>query len=496
MSATSLTSPGVRGDQRDTLLALIERWALPVILLIAAGNFFWQLGSSSYFTDEAFSVVHSLPGFHEMFHVIAHTETTPWTYFLALHLWLHVTGSQAEWVTRFPSAVAGVAFVGATYWMARPFVGRRGALAAAALAAISPLIGSYAQETRVYIFLMLAVVISVGATVRGVQRSDSRLLVLGAVMAFLAVFLHYTALSVVVPLVVWIATRSTLSAKQRGGFIAICLAGVAGVLPLLLTQYHYNPNGGFITGAINWQNVVSVVGTPFGTRRGTPVDVRTVAAALLMVCAALAVLLRPGDQRLKERGLLVVLAAFGVLALIGIDLTGKHILITRYTTIVAPFMLTVLVAACMQLPRPAAAALALPAVAISLWGTLHDHRQVGFYAPARQVVDYVAPRERPGDFMLTPGFPIAGVPLFYYVTRRTHPKLGLLGMQDPAVPTVFSGYKRVWIVDWPEASTDASALSMAAPLLHRFHFRAASVRVFATSMPLGVVLAVPAATHS
>jgi hypothetical protein len=69
-------------------------------------------------------------------------------------------------------------------------------------------------------------------------------------------------------------------------------------------------------------------------------------------------------------------------------------------------------------------------------------------------------------------------------------------MQDPAVPTVFSGYKRVWIVDWPEASTDASALSMAAPLLHRFHFRAASVRVFATSMPLGVVLAVPAATHS
>jgi 4-amino-4-deoxy-L-arabinose transferase-like glycosyltransferase len=491
MSATSLTSPGVRGDQRDTLIAWIERWALPVILLIAAGNFFWQLGASSYFTDEAFSVVHSLPGFHEMFHVIAQTESTPWTYFLFLHLWMHATGSQAEWVTRLPSAVAGVALVGATYWMAKAFVPRRGALAAAALAAISPLIGSYAQEARVYIFLMLALVISVGATVRGAQRSDNRLLTLGALMAFLGILLHYTALSVVVPLGVWVATRSSLSAKQRAGFIAICAAGVAGVVPLLLAQYHYNPNGGFITGAINWQNIVSVVGTPFGTRRGTPVDLRTVAAALLMVCGALAVVFRPINPRVKERGLLLALAAFGVLALMGVDLAGKHILITRYTTITAPFMLLVLVAACMQLPRPAAAALALPAVAIALWGTIHDHRQVGFYAPAKQVVEYVAPRERPGDFMLTPGFPIAGVPLFYYVTRLTHPKLGLLSLRQPGIPAVFSSYKRVWIVDWPQDDSAASALSTVAPLLHRFRFRAASVRVFATSMPLGVVLAVP-----
>jgi hypothetical protein len=215
-----------------------------------------------------------------------------------------------------------------------------------------------------------------------------------------------------------------------------------------------------------------------------------VAAALLMICAALAVVLRPGPV-VKERGLLVVLAAFGVVALLGLDLTGKHILITRYTTIVAPFMLTVLVAACMQLPRSAAVVLAAAAAVISLWGTVHDHRQVGFYAPARQVVDYVAPRERPGDFMLTPGFPIAGIPLFYYDTRRLHPKLGLLRLQDPGVSTVFSRYKRVWIVDWPADDSAGATLSMVTPLLHRFRFRAVSVRVFTTSMPLGVVLAVP-----
>jgi uncharacterized membrane protein len=470
----------------------VERWALPLILVIAGLNFFWQLGSSSYFIDEAYSVIHSLPSFHTMFHVIGHTETTPYTYFLFLHEWMIRTGSQAEWVTRLPSAVVGVVLVAAVYWMALAFADRRSALGAAALTAISPLIQSYAQETRVYVFLMLVVVVAVGATVRAVHRPEHRrgLLTLGALAAFLSVWLHYTAVSIVLPLAVWVATRPGLSRRARTAFVAACIAAFGSILPLLLLQYSIFPNGGTIAGAINFHNVVSVIGTPFGTRLGTPVNARSVVGVLVMV-AAIVVLLTPRGKRVSDRGLLVALAAFGVLALIVLDLTGKHILITRYTTITAPFMLTVLVAACMQLPRPAAAVLAVPAVAISLWGTVHDHRQSGFYAPARQVVEYVAPREHPGDFMLTPGYPIAGVPLFYYDTRRLHPKLGLLGLQDPGVPAVFSRYKRVWIVDWPKADTDGATLSMVAPLLRRFRFRAASVRVFATSMPLGVVLAVP-----
>ena len=166
-----------------------------MILLGAAGNFLWQLGSSSYFTDEAFSVMHSLPSFGTMFSRVAHTETTPWTYFLFLHEWLIRTGTQAEWVTRLPSAMAGVALVGAVYWMAGAFVGRRVALGAAALCAISPLIQCYAQETRVYVFVMLAAVLSVGATVRACHRPEgrTRLLILGAASAVFAMWLHYTA---------------------------------------------------------------------------------------------------------------------------------------------------------------------------------------------------------------------------------------------------------------------------------------------------------------
>jgi hypothetical protein len=468
----------------------VERWALPLILVIAGLNFFWQLGSSSYFIDEAYSVIHSLPSFHTMFHVIGHTETTPYTYFLFLHEWMIRTGSQAEWVTRLPSAVVGVVLVAAVYWMALAFADRRSALGAAALTAISPLIQSYAQETRVYVFLMLVVVVAVGATVRAVHRPEHRrgLLTLGALAAFLSVWLHYTAVSIVLPLAVWVATRPGLSRRARTAFVAACIAAFGSILPLLLLQYSIFPNGGTIAGAINFHNVVSVIGTPFGTRLGTPVNARSVVGALVMV-AAIVVLLTPRGKRVSERELLVALAAFGVLALIVLDLSGKHILITRYTAVVAPFMTTAIAVACWRLPGPGRAALMAAAVLALAIGLIDNHRTAGFYPPAREVVDYIAPRERAGDFMLTPGVPITDGALFYYVTRRTHPKLEFLGLKDRAQAFVFHHHNRIWLVDQPRVETDEAALKRVEPLLRKYHFRAASAEIFDGWLPLGVVLA-------
>ena len=61
MSATTISS---RVRESPDARSLVERLALPAILLLAAANFFWQLGSPSYFVDEAFSVMHSLPAIH------------------------------------------------------------------------------------------------------------------------------------------------------------------------------------------------------------------------------------------------------------------------------------------------------------------------------------------------------------------------------------------------------------------------------------------------
>jgi uncharacterized membrane protein len=496
MSATTFPEARGRGDFRAGLSErwAISSWALPAILLVAGVNFFWQLGSSSYFIDEAFSVIHSLPAFHTMFHLLTHTrggETTPYAYFIFLHEWMIHTRSQAEWVTRFPSAVAGVGLVWATYWTAGVFVERRAAMAAAALCALSPLVLSYAQEARAYIFMMLACVVCVGATVRASQRKEGRipLLVLGALAAILAVWLHYTAASVILPLIVWVAATSSFTRPQRVAFILACLAGFGSVLPVLLLQFHYTPSGGAILGSINWNNLVAVVGTPFSARVGTPVDPRTVVGALACLASVLVVLLSHRGG-LRHRYLLAALAAFGVLALIGVVLTGKHILITRYTTITAPFMLIAIAAACTQLPRPGAAVLAVAALAVAIAGVVDDHSKSGFYAPVRQAIDYIKPRHLTGDFMLANGAPLIYTPTFYYDTRLLRPKLHLLALTDPAVPAVFRQHQRVWLVDNPPTATRAAALRLVTPLLRRYHFHAALTKTFSSSIALGVVLAV------
>jgi 4-amino-4-deoxy-L-arabinose transferase-like glycosyltransferase len=496
MSATTVSPSRAREGPHGFSDArrIAEPLALPAILLLGAANFFWQLGSTSYFVDEAFSVMHSLPAFHTLFHQVAHTETTPYTYFLFLHEWMIRTGSQAEWVTRLPSAIAGVALVGAVYWMALAFVSRWVALGAAALCAISPLIQSYAQEARVYIFLILAMVIMVGATVRACQRPERRtaLLMLGALMAFLAMWLHYTAVAILLPLAAWVATRSQLSRRARAAFIAACLLGVGTVMPLLLAQYSIFPNGGAINGQINWNNATSVIGTPFGYRLGTPIDGETVAGALVVLFAILALALwrrRP----VAERGLLVALSVVGIVGIFILDLTGKHIMITRYTMVTAPFLATAIAAACAQLPRVAGVALAAAAIAVSAAGLVNNHSRSGFWPPAKQAMEYIAPRERPGDFMLAPGIPITDVPIFYYVTH-THlfkPKLHFFGLHDPGLAAAFRRYKRIWIVDNPPKATRAAALKFVSRVLRRHHFHAVSIRVYSTTLNLGVLLTVP-----
>jgi hypothetical protein len=286
-----------------------------------------------------------------------------------------------------------------------------------------------------------------------------------------------------------VGANRTFTPGQRVAFLIACVAGFGSVLPILLDQYN-NYIGGAIFGSINWTNLVSVVGTPFAPRVGTPVDARTVAGALVVLGAVLVLMFSRGRET-RYRYLLATLGAFGVIALIGVDLTGQHILITRYTTITAPFLLTAVVAACMRLPRIGAAALGAAAVAVAVAGLIDNHSTRQFYAPAREAVDYIAPRERPGDFMLAPGVPLTDTPLFYYVTRRTHPKLHLFGLHDPGLADAFRINKRIWIVDEPRSETDASAVAAVRGILDRYRWRVVSARVFETSIDLGVLLTVP-----
>jgi hypothetical protein len=138
--------------------------------------------------------------------------------------------------------------------------------------------------------------------------------------------------------------------------------------------------------------------------------------------------------------------------------------------------------------------LAASAVAVSVAGTVDNHSRSGFWPPVKQAIEYVAPREQPGDFLLSPGFALTDVPIFYYVTH-THlirPKIHFFGLKDPGIRDAFRRHKRIWIIDNPRsAATPAAAVRAVQPLLRKYHFRATDVRVYRTSINLGVMLAVP-----
>ncbi len=263
-------------------------------------------------------------------------------------------------------------------------------------------------------------------------------------------------------------------------------------MPLLLQQYGYFPNGGAISGAINWNNSVSVIGTPFGLRVGVPLNLWSIAGAVTVVCAVTILLLAPRRKRVSAPGLLVALAAVGALGVFVLDLAGKHILITRYTAATAPFVVTAIAAACAVVPRRAAVFLAGAAVAASVAGLVVNHSRSGFYAPARPVVEYIASKRQPRDVMITAGYPLVDVPIFYYDTRLLRPRLHFIGLGDPRVPVPFRRRsRRIWIVDSPASATRAAAIGIVEPLLRAHRYRVANLRLYTTSITLAVMLAVP-----
>src|SRR5258708_19121600 len=100
--------------------AVSPLWLVPVLLL-AAGVRFFGLGNTDLWGDEAFSVVTSRGPLSQLFGLLARSEPHPPLYPLVLAGWLRVFGS-SEFVSRIPSAFAGIAGVAVAASLARSFV--------------------------------------------------------------------------------------------------------------------------------------------------------------------------------------------------------------------------------------------------------------------------------------------------------------------------------------------------------------------------------------
>ena len=202
--------------------------AVLVLTGVAAALRFATIGEQSYWYDEAITASMLDGSLAEVFRGVVDTESTPPLYYVVAWLWAQVVGSD-ETQLRSLSALAGTLVIPVAFAAGRIVATARIGLAAAVLAAISPMLVWYSQEARAY--SLLALLGGLSFVLFALARVDPsrRLLAWWAVVSALAIATHYFA-----GFVVLAEAALLLRAHPRVPGVRWALAGVASVAVCLL----------------------------------------------------------------------------------------------------------------------------------------------------------------------------------------------------------------------------------------------------------------------
>jgi Dolichyl-phosphate-mannose-protein mannosyltransferase len=197
----SLTAKARRRERLST-------WApaATLMLLILAGSALrLSVMQETLFGDEhstRFIVAQadSVPDLVSIIHTDA--EITPPLYFL--FAWLSAQIWSAPELLRLPSLLAGVALIPLVYLIGLRTIGRRAALTASALTALSPFMIYYSAEARSYGLMITLVALSTFAMLKGTEDRQAPWWVLYAAATCGAVYSHYTAVFVLGAQLLWL----------------------------------------------------------------------------------------------------------------------------------------------------------------------------------------------------------------------------------------------------------------------------------------------------
>jgi 4-amino-4-deoxy-L-arabinose transferase-like glycosyltransferase len=235
----------------------VERLALLLLVLLAFALRVHKLEVQSLWYDEAVTAQVASRGVAELTRWTAEDIQPPLYYYVEA-AWTRLQG-RGEWALRFPSLFAGVLIVPALWVLARrlfghDLAGRIAALAAAALAAISPLYVYYSQEARMYAQLTLLGVLAGYALLRAMSAEQRRSEILwwaGFVLSSAAMlYTHYFGAFLLLACGLWFligwvpAVAREHSRRHAGrslGFVAASALAIAALylpwLPAMLTRY-------------------------------------------------------------------------------------------------------------------------------------------------------------------------------------------------------------------------------------------------------------------
>ncbi|HXN39358.1 MAG TPA: glycosyltransferase family 39 protein [Solirubrobacteraceae bacterium] len=210
-------------------------WPLAALTVAAAALRLSTLGLQSFWYDEAFTPVHVLhPSLWATLRSVVHSENTPPLWYLLAWVDSRILGT-GEVALRLPSALAGIATVGVAWAIGRELAGRRAALACAALVAFNPLLVWYSQEARAYALFVLMAALAMLCFLRAEREPSPRRMAAFALTGALALLSHYFAVFLLIPMALWLLSRTRTRRAALPASGAIAIVGAA-LMPLIVAQ--------------------------------------------------------------------------------------------------------------------------------------------------------------------------------------------------------------------------------------------------------------------
>ncbi|MDX1689230.1 MAG: glycosyltransferase family 39 protein [Candidatus Promineifilaceae bacterium] len=236
-------------------------------------------------------------------------DTHPPLYFLLIHFTRLLLG-ESDFAYRFPSVLASVLTIPLLFQFGRRLLSVRAGLLAAFLATINPLQVWYAQEARMYTFLLLLTTAASYALWRALDGGSlRRWFLIYLLFAGLSFLTHYTALFLIAGhflLWAWLL----LGRRQRrllliGGGVVLLM--ILPFLPFFIPRLLSGPetNYTYVSPLIMLQDIVHGFGMGSSVEFRRPV-IRGLDVAVAVLLAAGALAPRTGESGWKVRSFLIV----------------------------------------------------------------------------------------------------------------------------------------------------------------------------------------------
>ena len=393
------------------------------------------------------------PGPVSVFHFVSRFDAHPPLFYVALHAWIGLVGTPAEWLLRLPFALCSVAALGAACLLARRLLPAPAARTAMLLAACSQASVWCAQEIRMY--AMLAMFVSWAAWFGArAWLDDWRPGWAGWVLLSLAgACTHYLGGFAVVAFAVWtlrVRPATPSASRWRWGALLFIALGFLAWSPVLLFQTRAGHGPPALAGVGPARMFDSLPSTLVDLVWGPSLPLRLPAGApiALAAVATLGLALWGARHTPREGKWLAALQlAVPVLLLLGVgEGLGRNLLQPRFFMYLAPFTSLLLAPLVATRAGRVAVALIVAVNAISLASWYLDptfQRQ-----PLRAAAEHVRAFATTEDLVLVEDA-IGIYPIRYYLPAEICPALvGVhpVRLEDGSLAAFLKGRRTIWLV--------------------------------------------------